>query len=157
MMKNSMIHTLFAVTAVKNWFVKQINFITVFLNEILSDNETVYMKQLTDYESKTSFHLICQLNQDLYDLKQSVKIWYDTLIKLLKQLDFIFSQWDISLWMHLEKKIYLILYIDDVKFIEFDEHTFDEINHQIMKHFQITDLDQIHHYLDMKIKVDHQS
>src|SRR5436190_24063058 len=59
--------------------------------------------------------------------------------------------------MHFKKKIYLILYVDNIKLIESDEHTLDEINHQIMKHFQITDLGQIHHYLDMKIEVDHQS
>ena len=90
-MKDSTICILFTVAAVKDWFVKQIDFITVFLNEILSDEKTVYMKQLISYESKISSHLICQLNQDLYDLKQSVKIWYDTLTKLLKQLDFTLS------------------------------------------------------------------
>src|SRR5947207_2349372 len=59
--------------------------------------------------------------------------------------------------MHLKKKIYLILYVNDVKLIEPDKHTLDEISHQITEHFQITNLSQIHHYLDMKIKVDHQS
>jgi len=46
----------------------------IFLNEILLADEIIYMKQLTNYESKTSSQLICQLNQNLYDLKQSVKI-----------------------------------------------------------------------------------
>src|SRR5437763_1722060 len=59
--------------------------------------------------------------------------------------------------MHHEKKIYLTLYVDDVKLIESDKHTLNEINHQIAKHFKITDKDQIHHYLDMKIEVDHQN
>ena len=115
------------------------------------------MKQLISYESKTSSQLICQLNQNLYDLKQSVKIWYDILIKLLKQLDFAFNQWNADLWMHLKKKIYLILYVDNVKFIESDEYALDEISCQITEHFQIMNLGQIHHYLDMKIKFDHQN
>src|SRR5436190_14961430 len=59
--------------------------------------------------------------------------------------------------MHFEKKIYLIFYVDDVKLIEPDEQAFDEISHQIVKHFQIMNLSQIHYYLDMKIKVDCQS
>src|SRR5436190_23656848 len=59
--------------------------------------------------------------------------------------------------MYFKKKIYLILYIDDVKFIESDEHAFDEISHQITEHFQIINLDQIYHYLDMKIEFDHQN
>ena len=59
--------------------------------------------------------------------------------------------------MHHEKKIYLILYVDDVKLIESDEHALDEISHQIAEHFKIMNKDQIHHYLDMKIDVDHQN
>src|SRR5437762_11390699 len=59
--------------------------------------------------------------------------------------------------MHLKKKIYLILYIDNIKLIESDKHTLDKISHQITKHFQIMNLDQIHHYLDMKIKFDCQN
>ena len=59
--------------------------------------------------------------------------------------------------MHSEKKIYLILYVNNVKLIESDEHVFDKISHQITKHFQITDFDQIHHYFNMKIKFDCQN
>src|SRR5205809_711165 len=59
--------------------------------------------------------------------------------------------------MHSEKKIYLTLYVNDIKLIGSDKHTLDEISHQIAEHFQITDLDQIHHYLDMKIKFDCQN
>ena len=59
--------------------------------------------------------------------------------------------------MHSEKKIYLILYINNVKLIESDKQALNEINHQIMKHFQIMNLSQIHHYLGMKIEVDCQS
>jgi len=49
---------------------KQIDFITAFLNELLS--KTVYMIQLINY--KEDLNLICKLNQDLYDLKQSSRI-----------------------------------------------------------------------------------
>src|SRR6266496_3399298 len=59
--------------------------------------------------------------------------------------------------MHFEKKIYLTLYINNVKLIESDKHILNEISCQITKHFQIMNLDQIHHYLDMKIKFDHQN
>ena len=59
--------------------------------------------------------------------------------------------------MHFKKKIYLILYVNDVKFIESDKHTLDEISCQITEHFQITDLDQIHYYFDMKIEVNCQT
>src|SRR5437762_13509523 len=59
--------------------------------------------------------------------------------------------------MHFKKKIYLTFYINNVKLIESDKHTLNEISCQITKHFQIMNLGQIHHYFDMKIKVDCQS
>src|SRR5205809_7921063 len=59
--------------------------------------------------------------------------------------------------MHSEKKIYLILYINNIKFIEFDKHILNEISYQITKYFQIMNLDQIHYYFNMKIKFDHQN
>src|SRR5438034_9025861 len=59
--------------------------------------------------------------------------------------------------MHSEKKIYLTLYVNNIKLIESDKHTLDEISCQITEYFQIMNLNQIHHYLDMKIKVDCQS
>ena len=59
--------------------------------------------------------------------------------------------------MYSEKKIYLILYINNIKLIKSDKYIFNKISYQIAKHFQITDLSQIHHYFNMKIKVDYQS
>src|SRR6266496_6537614 len=59
--------------------------------------------------------------------------------------------------MHFEKKIYLTLYINNVKLIESDKHALNEISCQITKHFQIMNLGQVHHYLDMKIKFNHQN
>src|SRR5947207_420766 len=59
--------------------------------------------------------------------------------------------------MHHKKKIYLTLYIDNIKLIESDKHALDEISHQIAEHFQITDKNQIHHYLSMKIEINCQA
>ena len=59
--------------------------------------------------------------------------------------------------MHHKKKIFLTLYINDIKLIESDEHALNEISHQIAEHFQITDKDQIHHYLNMKIEINCQA
>ena len=59
--------------------------------------------------------------------------------------------------MHHKKKIYLTLYINNIKLIESDKHTLNEISHQITEHFQIMNKNQIHHYLNMKIEIDCQA
>ncbi len=42
--------------------------------------------------------------------------------------------------MHREKKVYLTLYVDDVKLIGPNEETLDEIARQIAEHFNIKEL-----------------
>ena len=140
---------IFIITAVKDWFVKQIDFITVFLNEILE--ETIYMILSIRYVKE---NLICKLNQELYRLKQSFRIWYDMLMTFLKKIDFTASNWNTGLWYHKDKKIYLMIYIDDIKLIELDESMLDSICEQIAKRFDINKLNETCHYLEMKMTQD---
>ena len=68
----STVRTLFAIAAVRGWHVKQIDFITAFLNGILPETETVYTIQPKGYKQGSG--LVCKLNQGLYGLKQAAKI-----------------------------------------------------------------------------------
>lgn len=151
----STIRTVFAIAAVRGWYVKQIDFVTAFLNGILPDTQIVYMKQPTGYETEPG--LVCQLNQGLYGLKQSAKIWFDTLTKVLRQLGFVCSKWDAGLWMHPEKKVYLTLYVDDVKLVGPNEEVLDKIAMEIAKYFNIKELGHARHYLGMKVEFDREN
>lgn len=72
MVDGATIQTLFAVAAIRKWKVKQVDFITVFLNGELPSDELVLMKQPIGYEDEKGS--AWQLNQGLYGLKQSVRI-----------------------------------------------------------------------------------
>ena len=54
------IQTVFTVTAVKEYKIKQIDFITAFLNRVFSIDKQMYIKQFTNFKKKKS--LICCLN-----------------------------------------------------------------------------------------------
>ena len=43
-----------------------------------------------------------------------------------------------------------MIYVDDVKLIEFNEADFTTVHQQIADKFKIKNLDKIHHYLNMK-------
>src|SRR5437762_11881112 len=47
-----------------------------------------------------------------------------------------------------------MIYIDDVKLIEYDEADLDADHQQIVNRFEIKNLDKIHHYLNMKMIYD---
>jgi len=100
---------------------------------------------------------VCKLNQGIYGLKQSSRIWYETLTKLLRELGFTPSKWDGGLWFHKEKQVYMMLYVDDVKLVGPDEAILDSISQQIAARFDIKNLGHNHHYLGMKVEQDHES
>ena len=112
------------------------------------------MIQSIEFEEEKN--LICKLNQNLYRLKQSFWIWYETLMKFLQEIDFEKSQWDAELWFDRKQQIYLTIYIDDVKLIESDKADLDTVHQQIVNRFEIKNLDKIYHYLDMKMIYNHQ-
>lgn len=45
-----------------------------FLNEEIE--ETIYIMQPKNFESKDSEHLVCKLKKSIYDLKQTFHQWY---------------------------------------------------------------------------------
>jgi hypothetical protein len=51
-------------------------------------------------KSKYSANSICKLDKALYDLKQALKIWYDTLYKELRALGFKNINKDYSIFVH---------------------------------------------------------
>ena len=53
----SLIQIIFTIAAAKDWFIKQIDFITAFLNRVLE--EINYIISLTEYEEED---LICKIN-----------------------------------------------------------------------------------------------
>ena len=143
---------IFAIAAIKNWHIWQIDFITVFLNRLLYDN--MHMIQLIRFKKEKN--LVCKLNQSLYELKQSFWIWYKTLTKFLQEIGFKKNQWDARLWFDRKQQIYLTIYVNDVKLIDSNEANLNTVYQQIVNKFKIKNLDKIHYYLDMKMIYNYQ-
>ena len=58
-----------AITAIKGYYIKQMNIVTAFLYEPIK--EEVYVEQLTDFINEGN--RVCKLNKALYRLKQSLR------------------------------------------------------------------------------------
>jgi hypothetical protein len=82
--------TIYVIIAVNDWEIEQMNVKIVFLYEKIHEN--VFVVQFTNFEQR--INQICKLNKALYDLKQSSRIWFETLIKFLFFLDYVFLNVD---------------------------------------------------------------
>jgi hypothetical protein len=77
MIKSMNYKTMYVIIIVNDWKIEQMNVKTTFLYDKILEN--VYIVQFTSFEK--SVNQVCKLNKALYDLKQSSKIWFETLIK----------------------------------------------------------------------------
>ncbi len=88
---------------------------TAFLYEDIKKN--IYIKQLTSYIINDT--LIYKLKKTLYNLKQSSRVWYDTLVKFLKLLSFSSLIFDYSVFTN--ERIIINVYVNDILIIEFNK------------------------------------
>lgn len=140
------------VIAGRNKFViKHYDAKTAFLNGNLK--ETVYMSQPEGYEKKSEEH-VCRIRKSLYGLKQAAKVWHDKVDEILKELVFEQSEADPCLYFKRCKFtiIYLIIYVDDILIVARTEDEINQIAVALNKHFQLSDLGHLHHYLGIQVE-----
>jgi hypothetical protein len=77
MIKSMNYKTMYVIIVVNDWKIEQMNVKTAFLYDKIHEN--VFVVQLTKFEQE--INKICKLNKTLYDLKQSSRVWFETLIK----------------------------------------------------------------------------
>jgi len=94
------------------------------------------------------------LQKALYGLKNSAKAWFDTFSSYLKSLGYEQSHYDDCLWEYKDesknRKIYIIVFVDDVLAIGDDDYINDFIA-KISQKFKIRDLGEAETFLGMEI------
>ena len=97
--KPTTVRVVLTIALARNWIIRQLDVNNAFLNGILE--EEVYMSQPPGFENKGKPGLVCKLHKALYGLKlkQAPKAWFEQLRDTLKQLGFISSRTDSSLFI----------------------------------------------------------
>ena len=149
-MKSAIFRMMFDITAICDLHIEQMNVVIVFLYEFL--NELIYVKQSHDFI--IDFELICRLRKALYNLKQAFRVWSIMIWSFLNKLDFHEIESDKSLFVSEDKKMFIVIYIDDLLIIKADMSRINKIKTESKNTFKMIDLDLTLHYLDMKIRRD---
>jgi len=117
--KFTTIRVLLALSCESNWEVHGMDVKTAFLNSALQ--ETVYMQipegvSIPTKEVKPQYQqpMACRLPKSIYGLKQSPRAWYGRIDMFFRSHDFIRSDADHSLFINYDRKVILLLYVDDL-------------------------------------------
>jgi hypothetical protein len=140
--------TLMAISTKRGLHIRQMDVVTAFLYGFL--DETVYVVQPIMYETGDE---VCKLRKALYELKQSPKVWYDTIHDYLKKLGFKRTESDHGVFISPETGVILAVYVDDLLIFGSDIKDIRCIQNELSSRFQMTDLRELSHYLGMEITI----
>lgn len=138
---------MFVITVTNDWEIEQMNVKTVFLYENINVLN-IYIKFLYQNEK------VCLFKKTLYDLKQASKIWYKTLFKKLKNLEFSWNTYNYEVYK--KKNMWVLIYVNDLLIMSLNKRLINIIKLQLSETFHMTDLGLCSFFLNMKVMQDWQ-
>ena len=113
--------------------------------------ETIYVTQPTGFESGGK-RKVCKLKKVLYGLKQSPRVWYNTLAVFLIELGFKPIAADYSVFG--DGTTIIAIYVDDILLAGPDKQGIQRIKDKLYERFEMTDLGACHYYLGITVTRD---
>jgi hypothetical protein len=134
------------------WCLRQLGVQNAFLHGVLE--EDVYMRQPPGCEDPCVPHYLCKLHKALYGLKQALHAWYSRLSSRLKELGFVPSKADTSLFVfnHIGITIFMLVYVDDIIVASSSETATVKLLADLKATFALKDLGPLHYFLGVQVK-----
>jgi Reverse transcriptase (RNA-dependent DNA polymerase) len=152
MIRFTSIRFILAIAAQFNLELQQINVKGVYLNGIL--DETVYMWQPEGFIEKGKESYVCKLEKGIYGLKQSGRLWFQTLKSTLTKLGFKSGTADETVYFHTQKTGDIEIagwYVNDGLLATKTAESMQKLVKEICSHFHIQDLGEPVRLLGIKI------
>lgn len=129
--------------------IEQMDVETAFLNSKI--NSEVYIKQPKGYEDGSS--KVCKLIKALYGLKESPRLWYECLDKVLSNIEFKRNIADPCLYSQIKgkDKTYILIFVDDLLICSKSQNQINRIKNVLTKNFTMKDLGRVKEYLGINI------
>ncbi|KAM9891573.1 hypothetical protein OXX69_012265, partial [Metschnikowia pulcherrima] len=126
---------------------------TAFLNGKLE--EEIYIRQPEGYVVEGKEHLVYRLNRSLYGLKQSPRVWHETVRQEIEKIDFKQSKAEPCLFYKHVKAglVMLALYVDDMLVFGPTDGEIEKVKSYLFKRFKMKDLGVPKKFLGMNFKV----
>jgi len=149
--KPATIRVVLSIAASRQWPIHQLDVKNAFLHGHL--HETVYCQQPPGFVDPARPDAVCLLQRSLYGLKQAPRAWHQRFATYVRQLGFVASATDTSLFVYTEggASAYLLLYVDDIVLTASSEALLRRIIGRLHSEFAMTDLGELHHFLGISV------
>lgn len=150
--KAATIRLILSIVVSRGWSLRQLDVQSAFLHGVL--DEEVYMHQPPGYADKVHPSYVCKLDKALYGLKQAPRAWYARLCRKLKDLGFIPSRADTSLFYYNKGglSLFVLVYVDDIIVASSSQAVTDALLKDLQGDFALKDLGNLHYFLGIEVK-----
>ena len=154
--RSSTIRSLFALANSNDWEIHQMDVTTAFLNGVLDCD--VYMEQPSGFVDPNNENYVCKLKKGLYGLKQSARLWNNTLDKFLKSHGYIRCGADGCIYIKVivDKNggqfVIHVVYVDDIIPISNNKLMLEKEKALLRDKFEMVDKGEAHYVLGMIIR-----
>ncbi|KAG2763198.1 hypothetical protein PC129_g25308 [Phytophthora cactorum] len=130
---------------------------TAFLNGLL--DEDIYMAQPDGYVDEDHPDYVYKLKRSLYGLKQSPRMWNQTIDDFMLKLGFKKCESDHCVYIKRndQEMIFVVLYVDDRILASSSDELLESTKRALSKRFEMTELGELEYFLEMEIKNDRDS
>ena len=97
--------------------------------------------------------MVYKLLKTLYSLKQSPRIWFETLADFLRKLGLHPSQHNSTIFISDKKDLFFSIYVDDLLIFSTNKSKTEKFKAELSNRFKILDLRPISHYLGLEIDI----
>jgi len=136
----------------------QIDIKGAYLNSKLNNNKVLYMQHPPGYKAPDAGTHILRLVKTLYGLKQSGCHWYQKLSSVFLSLGFKQCAVDQAVYfqviVHKGELTIVIVHVDDCTITTTTVSLIKELKAGLSKHFEVTDLGELHWMLGIEVKRD---
>jgi len=143
---------LLAPVAENNWELHSMDVKTAFLNGVLE--EEIFMECpegiMEEYQGKK----VCRLVKAIYGLRQSPRAWYQKVHSFFLEHQFFPSTQDYSLYINYERKLLVLVYVDDLVLAAASLPDIVWIKTMLAKAFEMTNLGELSTFLGLEISRD---
>ena len=158
--RSSSLKTLLAIAAARDLIVHQMDVDTAFLYGVMPPEPTLYMEVPEGYP--IPFHLVGKTNlvgivkKGIYGLKQSPKLWNDTVNAYMISLGFTRFTTDLCIYKRKSEAdcLFVAIYVDDLIIAGSSLPSINIFKEELKSKFKMKDLGPIHYCLGMEVRQD---
>ena len=152
--KFSTLRVLLALAAQLDLEIHQMDVKNAYLNGTLT--ETIYMRQPPGFIDPEQPKHVCRLARGLYGLRQSGRVWYQTLTNAFKDLGFTVCAVDHAVFISRNEsgRVVVAASTDDLLIISDSLDRVNETKRGLETHFEMTDLGEVCWLLGVEIRRD---